>query len=72
MMVLGYFLINMSLERDKGFFEPLGSFIKWLTDAYFGMMLVECLPTVERHQAACIVIRIRIYSDSESGLESGN
>ena len=67
MMVLGYFLINMSLERAL-----LGRFIKRLTDAYFGMMLVECFPTVERHQAACIVIRIRIYSDSESGLESGN
>ena len=66
-MVLEYFLINISLERAL-----LGRFIKRVTDAYFGMMIVECFPTVERYQAACIGIRIRIHSDSESGLESGN
>ena len=50
----------MSLERHNGFFEPLGSFLKWLTDAYFGSMLIGCFPTVERYQAACVGIRIRI------------
>ena len=62
----------MSLERHNGFFELLGSFLKWLTDAYFGNMLVKSFPTVKRYQAALLESELESKSDSESGLESSD
>ena len=67
----------MSLKRNNGFFEPLGSFLKWLTDAVTCLrILVTCLSGVCQWKKDTKQLvsesELESKSDSESGLESGN